>query len=74
MWRLKLKLHEEKLKHAGLAQQKVLAEQFCTVCSGLQKPVENATYQRANITSKNGIGNKGHSPGVMYEIFKVGIA
>jgi hypothetical protein len=51
-----------------------LAEQFSTDCSGFQKPLEKATYQRANITSKNGIGYKGHSPGVMYEIFKVRIA
>jgi hypothetical protein len=52
----------------------VLAQQFSTVCSGWQKPLEKATYHRANITSNNGNGSKGHSPGVMYEISKVRIA
>jgi hypothetical protein len=52
----------------------LLAQQFCTVCSGWQKPLEKASYQGASITSNNVIGNIGHSAGVMYEISKVRIA
>jgi hypothetical protein len=47
---------------------------FRTDCSGWQMPLEKATYQRASIISNNGVGNKGHSLVVMYEISKVRIA
>jgi hypothetical protein len=70
----KLKLDEEKLKHAGLAQQNgfgpTVLREFAQVG---KSPLEKASYQRANSTSNNGIGNKGQSLGVMLEISKVRI-
>jgi hypothetical protein len=59
MWPLKLKLDEEKLKHAGLSQQKGFGP---TVSDRLLRLAKvNGECYVSNITSKNGIGNKGHS-------------
>jgi hypothetical protein len=44
MWTCKLKVDEEKLKHAGLAKQKmVLAQHFCIVCWGWYKAQQSLT-------------------------------
>jgi hypothetical protein len=56
---LKLKLDEEKLKHAGLAQQNGFGPTVLHRLLRLAKVTGEGSV--SNITSKNGIGNKGHS-------------